>query len=485
MTIPIRRSLAFSFLESYSVMALSLVSVMILARILTPEEIGVFSVGAVVVGMAQLLRDFGVGQFLTQVRDLTVERLRAALALQMATSALLASLLFVASAPLAAFYEREELRTMVPLLALNLLLIPFSSILLIWYRREFQYRASFIVSLAGTAAGLVVSTAAAVAGFGYLSLVWGSLTTSVATIIVANLMRPAWFPWLPSMKGVREMLAFGGYASASSVAQEASPAARDLVVGKVVGVADVAIFGKAMGVVGIFTGLVMKAVWAISTPTFAKQRHGGEDPVAAYSKAVSYLTALSWPFFAFIAVMAFPVVRVLFGSQWDAAVPLVRILSLHGGISVAYGLVGSLLTAHGRVKEHFQLNVVSSVLGVAVLLIAVQYGLQAVAIGAIGTAAFTLLYTSWMLKRVLGLPYRLLFGSMVPSLPIAIVVALVTTGVLALHPDGWHASVWTLIPAAAAAVVAWVVTIVAFKHPITSEMVAIGRLLRPARLRRN
>jgi O-antigen/teichoic acid export membrane protein len=479
----IRRSLAFSFLENYSVMALSLASAMILARILTPEQIGIFSVGAVVVAIAQLLRDFGVGQYLTQVKDLTIARLRAAFALQLTVSVGLAALLALLSQPLAQFYGREELKLTIPLLALNLVLIPFSSILLAWYRREFQYRASFIVSIVGTAGGLIVSTGAALLGLGYMALVWGSLATSVATVIVANVYRPSWFPWLPSFKGVAEIFRFGGYASAAGVVQEGAYAAPDLVIGKALGVADVAIFGKAAGVVAMFSRLVMRAVWSISTPAFAKQRHAGEDWLVGYTQSLRYLTALAWPFFAFIAVMALPVVRVLFGDQWDAAVPLVRVLALQGAITITFGLVTSLLMAHGKVREQFELQTVSAIVSIALLLAAVHYGLAAVAAAATITAAFTLAYSTWLLRRTLDFSPRLLITSVLPSLPLAAAVGLAAAGTLVVYPHESQASGWTLIPATAASALAWLLTVAAVKHPILAEVTNMTRLLRSWRLR--
>jgi O-antigen/teichoic acid export membrane protein len=477
MKIAIRRLLAFSFLENYLVMLLGLISSMILARLLTPKEIGIFSVGAVLVGIGHLLRDFGVGQFLIQAPEVGKSRIRAAMAVQLITSTAIALILLIVCRPIAQFYEREELRQVVSLLALNFLLIPFASIVMTWFRRQLQYRASFIVAISATLAGVVATIVLAFLGFGYMSMVWGSIANTLATVVAANLMRPSWFPWTPSLKGMRELFSFGGYASAAGVVQEAGNASPDLVIGKALGVSDVAIFGKALSVVAMFSMLVMRAVWPVSVPVFARQRHGGGDLVQTYCKSLRYLTALAWPFFAFIAVTAFPLVRVLFGDQWDASVPLVRILALQAAIAICYSLVSPILMAHGRVKEQFYMSAGSAVVAVALLLVSVSRGLEAVAAAACVAACFTLIYSTWMLKRVLSIKTTQLLRSAGSGLVIALVVAASTAAALAVHGQGWRAPGWALAPAAAIALLSWYLVVRLVRHPLAEETTNLLRRL--------
>ena len=74
----IRKALSLSFASKYSSLAIHTVAIMVLARLLTPAEIGVYSVGAAVVALAHVLRDFGVGNYLIQEKELTQDRIRTA-----------------------------------------------------------------------------------------------------------------------------------------------------------------------------------------------------------------------------------------------------------------------------------------------------------------------------------------------------------------------------------------------------------------------
>ena len=78
-----RKALAYSFVDRYAGLLLAVASSMVVARLLTPAEIGVFSVSMVMLSFISVLRDFGAGQYLVQEKELTTERIRAVWALQL------------------------------------------------------------------------------------------------------------------------------------------------------------------------------------------------------------------------------------------------------------------------------------------------------------------------------------------------------------------------------------------------------------------
>ena len=73
------KALTLSFLERYTALILGIGSTMVLARILTPGETGLFSIGVALTTLIAQFRDFGVATFLIQEPDLTDEKFRTAL----------------------------------------------------------------------------------------------------------------------------------------------------------------------------------------------------------------------------------------------------------------------------------------------------------------------------------------------------------------------------------------------------------------------
>jgi O-antigen/teichoic acid export membrane protein len=107
----VRRALALSFLQNYATTLIQFVASLFIARLLTPAEFGVFSVAMVLVAVAQVLRDFGVADYIAQERDLTVEKIRAAATLAIITGFGLAAILLAAAWSASLCFRRRVIST--------------------------------------------------------------------------------------------------------------------------------------------------------------------------------------------------------------------------------------------------------------------------------------------------------------------------------------------------------------------------------------
>ena len=105
-----RRALVFSFLDRYASLLIAVASSMVIARLLTPAEIGVFSITMVLLMFVSAVRDMGAGQYLIQEKNLTIERIRAVWAVQLGLGVALACLVLLVSYPVAIFYDEPRMR---------------------------------------------------------------------------------------------------------------------------------------------------------------------------------------------------------------------------------------------------------------------------------------------------------------------------------------------------------------------------------------
>lgn len=415
-----RRSFLFSFGEKYTLLVLNTAGAMVLARCLTPAEIGVYAIGAVLVGMVQVLRDFGVGSYVIQEAELSMEKLRAALGVSMLIAWPLAGLVLAASQPAAWFYHEPRLQTVLQLLSLNFLLVPFSAVALPCLRRQMRFGAIFAINLSQCAAQLLCAVTLALHGWGYLSLACGAVAGAIATLLATVCCRPRGLPWLPARSGMRAIVSFGTVSSAGTLIDEAGVAAPDLIIGKVTGIAEVGIYGKAMGVINVFNQLVTAAVSPVIFPLYSAQARDGRDLRQAYLTTVSYMTALAWPFFAGVALFAQPLLRLLYGPQWDEAVPLIRVICLGSAVYSLFSMARYLFVAMGQVKAQARLDALAVPVRVAAVLAAAPFGLYWVGWAVLAGALFRSWLTYGYLRRFTGLDWRDLATAGLLSWPLAL-----------------------------------------------------------------
>ena len=473
-----RLSFLVSFAEKYTLLLLNTAGTMILARLLTPAEIGVYAVGAVLAGLAQAVRDFGVGAYVIQEKQLSEEKLRAALGTSMLVAWSLATVVLAFSGLAARFYREPRLSTVLQLLSINFLLIPFSSLALPYLRRHMRFSAIFAINTASSASQLLVSVGLAWLGLGYLSLVWGAVAGTVAALLASICCWPRGLPWLPARRGMAKILSFGTISTAGSVIDELGVSAPDLIVGKMIGVAEVGIFGKAQGVLNVFNQLVTSAISPVIFPMFSSQARAGGDLRQAYLTTASYMTVLAWPFFGFVAITAPALVRVLYGEQWDDCVPLIRIICLSSALYSMFSMARYLFVAMGAVRTQAKLDALSVPVRVVAVLLAAPFGLTwvawAVVVGGVFRSGFTLLY----LRQLAGVSPRALLGAVRCS---ALVAASSLAGPLlwcARYPLQPGQAFYQLSMAALTALPLWLAAILLFRHELAAECTLAGRKAR-------
>lgn len=461
-----RRAFMFSFAERYTALLIATVASMVIARLLTPADIGVYSIGAVLAGLAQVLRDFGVGQYLVASRTLERQQLRAALAVALGAAWSLGLLVLLASAPMAAFYGHPALRDVLRLLALNFLLLPFTSLTLSCLRRQLRLPAIYLINTAHGAAQLLCTVWLAAQGYGCLALAWGTVAASSTAFLVSLALRPRELPWLPSLRGVRAVLGFGVYATGGNLIDEAGVAAPDLIVGKLLGAADVAVFGKAQAMLNLFSQAVTSAISPVLLPLFALQVREGSNFHRSYLLTVSCMTAVAWPFFLSLGLLALPVIHLLYGTQWDGAAPLIRIMCCSAALYSMFSMARYLFIATGHVREQARLDTAAVAVRVAVVLAGALVDLHWVAWAVVLGA----LFRSWLVWRLLvrltGIDARALLHATGRSAAVTGLTALAPLAAVMSMPPG-AAQVFAAL---AGAVPLWLAGVLLCRHPLAEEL---------------
>lgn len=466
----VRVSFLWALGQNYVVLGCQFITSMVIARLLSPAEMGVFSVAVVVVGMAQILRDFGVGDYIVQEKELTRERIRAALAVNMTLAWFLAVVLFLASWPIADFYRDAGVRAVMQILAVNFLLLPFGSVPMAVIRREMNFAAIAEVKVVTALVGSAASILLAYKGMSYTSMAWGSIVSNSLVILIALRHRPKDLPLLPGVREIRRVLGFGTFASATFIMAELDKNVSDLLLGRLLGMGPTGIFGRAQGLVQLMDRVLMNSVWSVAMPYFAQKDRGGADVLQGFLRAAGYVTAIIWPFAILLGFMAYPAVRILFGTQWDASVPLVRWLCIHVIIGAPFALMGSVLLALGQMRILTLGVFVHVVCKIALLFVGATFGLESVAIAVVASTSIGAVVSFTLLRKAIGLRLPSLFRAVLRSAAVAIVSGVGPALVYAfLAIDADH--LWLpMFVAGLTAAVGWGLGVALFSHPLKAEV---------------
>ena len=475
---PTRKSLLFSFLDRYAGLLISVASSMVIARLLTPTEIGVFSVTMVLLAFVATVRDMGAGQYLVQERDLTTERIRAVWAVQLGLGFALACLVVVASYPVAIFYNEPRMRDIMLLVALNYLINPFGSLTYAWLMREMRFQSVAMMRFLSATSGAFVAIWLAWKGLGPISLAFGSLASTVVNALVAVYFRPKFFPWLPGIHEIRRVLAFGSKLTFSTIIRTLENGAPELLLGKLQSLGAAGMFSRSNGLVQMFNRLIVDAVASVCLPWFAKQSREQGSFVEPFLKATAYVTAIGWSFCLALICLAHPIVRVLYGAQWDQSVDLTRLIAAAMLFAVPATLCGTALLSAGAVATIGRVTALAAIQGVALVAVGASQGLMPMGLAIIAASVITASLWLQAISKHLDLSLFALLRSLRSSMLVALMASIGPAISLWIYGPYPESSAMPLVFGGITGSVGFLAGVMIFDHPLREEILTAAAKLK-------
>jgi O-antigen/teichoic acid export membrane protein len=464
----VHRSLAFAFLNKYVIVAINLVVTAVVARLLTPAEIGLFMVGSAVVSLTETFRDFGVSAYLVQEREITREGVRTAFTVTSVLSLLLAGILYAAAAPIAAYYGEPYLRQIIELATLGFILVPFSNPIMGLLRRDMAFDTIAFISVTNAVVSSIATIAFAELGYGALSFVWASLIGGAMTTVLALRCRPQFWIFRPALAEWRKVFSFGGYTSATSVLNTFFELLPRLILGRILSFDAVGLYGRAVALCQMPERSILGALQPVVLPALSARARLGGDLKEPYLRGLSYMTAVQWPALIILSLLAYPIVHVLLGEQWLATAPLVRIIALASLCLFPAFLSYPLLVSVGRVKDTLTSSLIALPPSAIVLTGAAFLGVQAVAASLFLTAPFQVYIALSFIRRHVSFTWGELAGAVRKGALVTLCTAVAPIAAIILAGFRFDLSIAAGAIAGVGAVLGWIVGLFLTSHPLLS-----------------
>lgn len=343
-----RKKIALQIVASNVGLAIHFALTVVLSRLLTPDDIGVFSMSAVLIAVAHVFRDFGVTTYIKRVKTLDDATVRTARTLLLMTSGAMALLMYFSAPACARFFNEPRVEEVVRVLALGFLFIPLGAIASAILTRETQVGKTAVATLVSSVVYFAASVWMAFNGFDHMTMAWANFINIIAHGLVANLLLGRRFDWRPSLRGWREMTNFGLGNVLTNLTRALNTALPDIALGRLSTPATVGLFSRANGTVTMMEKLLQPPINYFTLPQMARVHHAEGDVGAAYLRVSSIVQCLMFPALAWIAIVAPDLIGLLYGTQWIPAAAAVPWLCVAIGISTMFAMATPTLMGVGR-----------------------------------------------------------------------------------------------------------------------------------------
>ena len=321
-----QRAMVFSSIERYYGFAIAFVTTVVISRLLTPAEVGLFSIAMSVAGVAYVLREFGASNFLIRTPNLEARHESCAFGITLILGTSLGLLLLVLAYPVALFFSHNEIATLLCILSINFFLLPFGVVNFALIQRAMRFDLSAGIGMIAATLSAVVSMGLAWFGFGAYSLAWGAVVLSIATAALTIFFGPGRFLVRPQLRGASELMSFGYKTTTLTMLWEIGKHFPEFVVGRLLGFTAAGLLSRAGGLATNFNDLLQRGLQPITLPYFARIEREGGDSAQPHYRIVTWMTGIGWPVFVILAVAAEPLVLMFYGPQWQGVIRPFQIL---------------------------------------------------------------------------------------------------------------------------------------------------------------
>lgn len=417
----LKKSLVLSFAQKYSELLIGFCASVILARLLIPEEVGLYSIVATIIVIAHMIRDFGVSSYIVQEDDLTDEKLISAFLVTFTWSYTIALLLFLNAQNIADFFEREEINIIINHVLFNFLIIPFGSVSLSLLRKDMNFSALFKVNVTSALVGAIVSVSLAFNGFSFMSLVWGSIATTFTTVCLSSFFRKKIKLVFPSSNNIKNVFMFGSKSSYIYILFMSVSQLPEIIIGKFFGMVNVGLYSRANGLVMLFHMGVMQGIVPVLLPHLVNEMKKKGDIKQEYLKCVNYICIVAWPFFIFLALMSEKIISFLYGANWVLAAPLVTWLALAGAIVSVYSINTHVFVATKNINSDVKNQSISQALSFIIIIAASFFSLQILLMSIVLARLVSLIVSTYYLCSATNMVAYDIFSTLVKPFAVTVI----------------------------------------------------------------
>jgi len=394
-----------------------------LARLLTPVEFGIVAFATIFIEVSRVLVVAGIPDALIQRKDWNDEIASSAFWLNIGISLAICLAICLVAAPLSYFGYDETFALVLVALSAALLIEALTTVHTAKLRREFRYKAIASRNMAANVLGGMIGIVLAALGWGVWALVLSRLlSASLTSIILWH--TSGWKPRFYFRWGhVRGLQAISGHLLGNQLIGQANAQVAGLIIGSAIGPAALAQFRVGTRILSLMSQLLITPLQAAAMSAFSRLDAEGRSVAPAYVRVTRSCALLACPMFLGASAVAPDAIQVLFGKQWHQAGFVMAINGLAVGPSVIMYFFTPALASAGRSALSFRHFIVAFFVNIGVAIVAIPFGLFAIASGKTMESHLTLPYGLKLLRRGISLSLSDIFKAVGPSYIAALLMA--------------------------------------------------------------
>ena len=406
----------WSTLERFSTQGVAFVVMIIMARILTPEDYGLVGMLTIFIAISQSLIDSGFSQALIRKQDRKEIDNSTVFYFNIAVGLILYIILFLCAPLIARFYNEPLLIPLTRVISLSVIINSFVVVQRALLTTELNFKTQAKASLSAAVISGIVGIVMAYSGYGVWAIVWYQITNLFVNVGLLWIFSK-WRPQITySWKSFRELFGFGSKLAISGIIDTLYNNIYLIVIGKVFKASDLGYYTRAQQFASFPSSNITGIIQRVTFPVLCTIQDDDDRLRMVYRKFLRLSAFVIFPLMIGLAVLAKPLILILLKEQWAFAATLLSIICFQLMWYPIHAINLNLLQVKGRSDLFLKLEIWKKCIGVIVLCITLPIGLVAMCIGGIASSIICLIINTHYTGKLIEMGFFRQMRDLLPSL---------------------------------------------------------------------
>jgi len=345
----------------------SLLRLIILARILSPNDFGLMGIALLTMSILETFSETGFQHALIQKKEDIKSYLDSAWTVLILRGFVLFVILYFIAPYAAVFFNAPEAKPIIRVIGFSILFQTFTNIGITYFKKELEFNKEFIYQFTGTLADFIVAISAVLILRNVWALVLGLLAGNITRCFVSYLIHP-YRPRLNfALEKVKELFGFGRWILGSSILIFLLGQGDDIFVGKLLGTTALGFYQMAYRIANMPATEITHIISQVTFPAYSKLQDNIPKLREAYLKVLRVTAFLSFPIAGLIFILAPDFTRIFLGEKWMPMVSALQIFCILGAIRSVVATMGPVFYSTGKPKIETQLSLMQLVIMVCLI----------------------------------------------------------------------------------------------------------------------
>lgn len=369
----------------FFIKSLGLISTLVLARLISPEDFGLVAIVMSIYALIEMLKAFGFDVVLIQKQNPSEEMYHTTWTIQLIFGVFAAMVMYFSSPYLATTFSDPRLKILGQIISVLFLINGTVNIGIVNFRKELDFKREFIYMSIPKILAVITTICMAIFTQSYWALIFGMFVTSVSQSVLSYIFS-SFRPKL-CLSELKELFSFSSWLLVGSLLNYANVRLKDLLVGKTLGAKYTGLLSVADEIASLPTTEMVAAINRATYPGYAKVAHDNNALKALFLSALSFIAILGIPASVGISLAAPYLVPIVLGEQWLAIIPLIQVLGIAYAFICINTNAGYIFLAKGKPKVNALVSLVRAIILISLMIFLInEYGLVGMPIALLMTA---------------------------------------------------------------------------------------------------